>query len=134
MDRRQFIIEAGKAFSVVAGAIYVVGCDTNSYGENNSNNGNNGGNQIVTLSAVSTVVAGHSHSAAIPLDDLDSATGKSYQSSSSDAHVHTVTLSATQLGTISAGTSVTVGSSSSVGHSHQFTFSLTNNDKIDPPY
>ncbi len=134
MNRRRFIIEAGKAFPVVAGAIYVVGCDTNSDGENNSNTGNNGGNQIMTLSAVSTIVAGHSHSASIPIADLDSATAKNYQSSNSDQHVHTVTLSATQLGTISTGTSVTVGSSSSVGHTHQFTFSLTNNDLTDIGY
>jgi len=134
MNRRRFIIEAGKAFPVVAGAIYLVGCDTNSDGENNSNTGNNGGNQSMTVSAVSTIVAGHSHSASVPIGDLDSATAKSYQSSNSDQHVHTVTLSATQLGTISTGTSVTVGSSSSVGHTHQFTFSLTNNDLTDIGY
>jgi len=124
MDRRRFIIEAGKAFPIVAGAIYVVGCDANSDG----NNGNDGGDQTMTLSAVSTLVAGHSHSATIPISDLDSAARKSYQSSSADSHTHTVSLSVSQLGIISSGSSVTVTSSNSVGHAHQFTFSLTPGD------
>ena len=128
MNRRRFIIEAGKAFPIVAGAVYVVGCDSNSDGTNNANNENNGGSQIMTFSAVSTVVAGHSHSATIPVTDLNSATGKSYQSSNSDAHIHTVTLSSSQLETIGSGTSVTVGSSDSGGHTHQFTFSYTRID------
>ena len=131
MNRRRFIIEAGKAFPIVAGAVYVVGCDSNSDGKNNANNENNGGSQIMTLSAVSTVVAGHSHSATIPITDLNSATEKSYQSSNSDAHIHTVTLSASQLETVGSGTSVTVGSSDSGGHTHQFTFSYTNIDTTD---
>ncbi len=131
MNRRRFIIEAGKAFPIVAGAIYVVGCDSSSDGNNISNNGNDGGDQLMTLSAVSTHVAGHSHSATIPLSDLDSAAQKSYQSSNADSHTHTVTLSVSQLGIISAGSPVTVLSSNSGGHSHEFTFSLTPGDMTD---
>ena len=131
MNRRRFIIEAGKAFPIVTGAVYIVGCDTNSDAENNPTNRNNGGGQTMTLTAVSTVVAGHSHSTTIPIDDLDSATEKSYQSSNSDAHVHSVTLSVSQLRAISTGSSVTVSSSNSAGHIHQFTFSFTTNDTTD---
>ncbi len=131
MKRRRFIIEAGKAFPIVFGAVYVVGCDSNSDGNNNSNDGNGGGDQIMTLSAVSTHVAGHSHSTTIPLSDLNSAARKSYQSSNADSHTHTVSLSASQLGIISAGSPVTVLSSNSVGHAHEFTFSLTSGDMTD---
>ena len=131
MNRRRFIIKAGKAFPIVAGAVYVVGCDSNSDGNNISSNGDDGGDQIMTLSAVSTFVDGHSHSATIPLSDLDSAARKSYQSSSADSHTHTVTLSASQLGIIGGGSSVTVLSSNSGGHAHEFTFSLTPGDMTD---
>jgi len=131
MNRRRFIIEAGKAFPIIAGAVYVVGCDSNSDGNNISSNGNDGGDQIMTLSAVSTFVDGHSHSATIPLSDLDSAARKSYQSSNADSHTHTVSLSVSQLGVISSGSSVTVTSTNSGGHVHQFTFSLTPDDMTD---
>ena len=131
MNRRRFFIEAGKAFSVVAGAVYIVGCDSNSDSEINSKPRNTSGNQTMTLTAVSTVVAGHSHSTIIPLSDLDVATEISYQSSNSSAHTHDVTLSASQLRTISAGNSVTVVSSNSNGHIHQFTFSFGENDPTD---
>lgn len=129
MNRRRFIIEAGKAFPIVAGAFYIVGCDSNTDGATSSKTGNNSSTQFLTLNAVSTVVAGHSHSAAIPIGDLNSATGKSYESSSSNSHKHMVSLSAAQLGTISTGTAVTVVSSNFTGHAHQFTFSLSDNDE-----
>ena len=125
MNRRRFIIKAGKAFPIVAGAIYIVGCDSNDSNDADTgeNNGNNGG-PPTTLSVVSSTDAGHSHSAAIPINDFSSSSAKSYQSSDSGGHIHSVTLSATQLATIGSGGIITVGSTNSGGHTHQFTFEL----------
>lgn len=126
MNRRRFIIQAGKAFPIVAGAVYVVGCDSNDPDNSDSgnNNGNNGG-QPTTLRVVSTVDAGHSHSAEVPLSDFNSASNKSYQTSNSGGHVHSVTLSVAQLTTIGGGGIVTVTSTDSGGHTHGFTFELS---------
>jgi len=126
MNRRNFIIKAGKAFPVIAGAVYIVGCDSNDSNDSGSgnNNGNNGG-QPTTLRVFSTTSAGHSHSADLPLADVDSVSSKSYQSSNSGGHIHSVTLSVAQLTTIGGGGIVTVTSTDSGGHTHGFTFELT---------
>ena len=123
MDRRKFIIKAGQAFPVVAGALYVVGCD--SYSDDGSGNGNgngNGGNGTMTIVANSTVNSGHSHRIEFPEGDLTSSSAKSYRSTSSGGHTHSVVLSQAQLTTIEGGGSVTVTSSNDSGHTHQFTF------------
>ncbi|HUF10160.1 MAG TPA: hypothetical protein VMO47_12610 [Rhodothermales bacterium] len=120
MDRRTFIIKAGQAFPVVAGAVYVIGCDSDSGGDGN---GNGNGTTIV---AISTVDAGHSHRVEFPESDLASSSARTYNSSSSGGHTHSVVLSEAQLDTIENGGSVTVTSSDSGGHTHQFTFSRSN--------
>ena len=121
MNRRHFIIKAGTAFPVLAGAVYLVGCDSAS--SDDGNNNNNGSPQI--LSVGSSFDSGHSHSAEIPLTDLDSTASKTYDTSNSSGHLHMVTLSASQLETIKTGGSVTAQSTNNSGHSHQFSFKLT---------
>lgn len=121
MDRRTFIIKAGQAFPVVAGAVYVIGCDSDS-----TDDGNGNGNGSTTIVAISTVDAGHSHRVEFPEGDLSSSSAKTYQSSSSGGHTHSVVLSEAQLNTIEGGGSVTVTSSNSDGHTHQFTFTRSN--------
>jgi len=118
MDRRTFIIKAGQAFPVVAGAVYVIGCDSDSGGDGNGNG--------TTIVSISTVDAGHSHRVEFPEADLSSPSARTYQSSSSESHTHSVVLSEAQLTTIEGGGSVTVTSSDSGGHTHQFTFSRSN--------
>ena len=130
MDRRRFIIKAGQAFPVFAGAIYLVGCDSNSSNSDNSggnnNGGNNGGNnQPMFLTAVSTVTDGHSHSAQIPVADFGSVSNKTYNASSSDGHIHMVTLSTSHLASLGTGGVVIVTSTNDFGHTHRFTFQLT---------
>jgi len=120
MNRRRFIIEAGKAFPVMAGAIYLVGCDSTSSESDNPGNGNP---QYLTVS--STTNSGHSHTLSLPLSDLESTSAKTYDSSNSGGHIHMVTLSSDQLGTISGGSAVTVTSTNDAGHTHQFTFQLS---------
>ncbi|GMQ80599.1 MAG: hypothetical protein BMS9Abin05_0027 [Rhodothermia bacterium] len=126
MDRRRFIIKAGQAFPVFAGAVYLVGCDSNSDNTGGNNNGgNNGGNnQPTILTATSTVVAGHSHSAQIPTADFASASNETYDTSNSGGHIHMVTLSAAQLASLGSGGVVTVTSTNNSGHTHRFTFQL----------
>ena len=127
MDRRRFIIKAGQAFPVFAGAVYLVGCDSNSIDSDDSggNNNNGGNNQPTFITAVSTVEDGHSHSAQIPIADFALAANRTYNASNSDGHFHMVTLSASQLASLGTGSAVTVTSTSDFAHTHRFTFQLT---------
>ena len=112
VDRRTFVIEAGKAFPVVLGALYVVGC---------GNSGPTNPSTIADVSSTSTVVNAHTHSANVPASDQLHPADATYTSSSSLSHVHMVTLSANQLSTIASGGSVTVTSTSSTvtgNHAH----------------
>ena len=117
MNRRHFIIRAGKSFPVIAGALYVVGCDSDS-----NDGGNNNPPAGMSISVTSSAASGHTHNADVPEADLNSTSSRSYSSSDSNGHQHTVTLSAAQLNSIENGASVTVTSSNISGHTHQFTF------------
>ena len=115
MDRRTFVIEAGKAFPVVIGALYIVGCDNSSTAPS----------AYAAVSATSTTVNAHNHDANIPASDQQKPVDTTYTSSSTLNHTHMVTLTASQLSSLGAGGSVTVTSTSSTvtgNHSHDFTF------------
>ena len=116
MDRRTFVIEAGKAFPVIAGAVYLIGCGNSSPTNPSS---------VADVSSTSTIVNAHSHSANVPASDQLHPVDATYTSSSSSNHVHMVTLTASQLSTIASGGSVTVTSTASTvtgNHQHDFTF------------
>ena len=117
MNRRTFFIEAGKTFPVVAGAIYLLSCDGDSDGSDGSMNGNE-----MVIVAQSTVSAGHTHTAEVPLSDLESTVAIDYTSSFSGGHTHRVTLTDNDFAALRAGGEVTVRSTTSSGHSHDFTF------------
>src|SRR5262245_60415558 len=115
MERRTFVIEAGKAFPVVVGALYLIGCHSNSTSPS----------AVADVTSNSTVVNSHSHSANVPASDQLHPADKTYTSSNSSNHVHMVSLTAAQLSSIASGGSVTVTSTvSSVtgSHTHDFTF------------
>ena len=122
MNRRTFVIEAGKAFSIIIGALYAVGCDNSSTAPS----------AYTAVSATSTTVNGHTHDVIIPASDQhqQTAADMTYTSSapapsSTPNHTHIVTLTASQLSSLGLGGSVTVTSTvSSVtgNHSHDFTF------------
>lgn len=117
MDRRTFVIEAGKAFPVIAGALYVIGCGGSSSPTSPSG--------VADVLSTSTVVNAHSHTAGVPASDQLHPADTTYTSSSSSSHVHTVILTASQLSTIAAGGSATVTSTASTvtgNHQHDFTF------------
>ena len=116
IDRRTFVIEAGKAFPIVLGALYVIGC---------GDSGPTNPSTVADVSSTSTVVNAHSHSANVPASDQLHPADTTYTSSSSLSHVHMVTLTANQLSTIASGGSVTVTSTVSTvtgTHTHDFTF------------
>ena len=110
-QRRVFLIQAGKAFPVVAGVLYLIGCDE---AFNPS--------AVADLSSVSTVVLGHSHTINVPAADQLHPATTTYTSSNVGAHVHMVTLTEDQLRTLAKGGSVTVTSTNSGTHTHDFTF------------
>ncbi len=116
MDRRTFVIEAGKAFPVIVGSLYVIGCGSNSPTTPSS---------VADVTSTSTVVNSHTHNANVPASDQLHPTDTTYTSSSSANHVHMVTLTASQISTIASGGSVTVTSTVSTvtgSHQHDFTF------------
>jgi len=116
MERRVFIIEAGKAFPVVVGAAYLIRCGGDS---GTSPSG------VADVQAASTVVNGHTHTVNVPASDQLHPANTTYTSSTDSGHNHMVTLSAGQLQTIASGGSVTVTSTTSTvtgRHSHAFTF------------
>jgi len=115
MHRRVFVIEAGKAFPVVAGALYLIGCGGSSTSPS----------AVADVQSTSTIANSHTHTANVPAADQMHPADKTYTSSSDDAHTHMVTLTASQLSTIASGGSVTVTSTSSAvtgSHTHDFTF------------
>lgn len=60
----------------------------------------------------------HGHSLSIPRADLDSTVSRSYSILGTAGHDHTITLSATQLSQLKAGTAVTVTSTTDSAHDH----------------
>jgi len=115
MDRRVFIIRAGQAFPVVAGALYLIGCGSSTTSPSG----------VADVSSTSTNVNSHTHSVNVSASDQMHPAITSYTSSTDSAHNHMVTLSVSQLTTIASGGSVTVTSTSSTvtgNHTHDFTF------------
>jgi len=115
MDRRVFVIQAGKAFPVVAGALYLIACGDSPTSPS----------AVADVSSTSTNVNAHTHSANVPSSDQLHPANASYTSSTDSGHNHIVTLTASQLSNIAGGGSVTVTSTSSSvtgNHTHDFTF------------
>src|SRR4030095_874178 len=115
MERRTFVIEAGKAFPAVIGALYVIGCGDSSTAPS----------AYASVQATSTVVNAHSHTANVPASDQQKPADASYASSTALDHTHMVTLTASQLSNLGLGGSVTVTSMVSTvtgSHSPDFTF------------
>jgi hypothetical protein len=69
----------------------------------------------------------HSHTLMIPASDLDAATDQTINTGVTDGHMHMVTLTVANLGTLKGGGQVTVTSTSAgtPAHMHMFTVSCT---------
>jgi len=61
MERRVFVIQAGTAFPVVAGALYLIGCGHSSTSPS----------AVADISSTSTLDNGHSHSVNVPAYEGD---------------------------------------------------------------
>ena len=115
MQRRVFVIQAGKAFPVVAGALYLIGCGSSTTTPS----------AVAQISSTSTVINSHSHVVGVPASDQLHPANTTYTSSTSSAHEHMVTLTASQLSSLASGGSVTVTSTVSTvtgTHQHDFAF------------
>jgi len=114
LKRRVFLVQAGKAFPVVAGALYLIGCDEST-----------GPSAVADIFSTSNNVNSHTHSVNVPASDQLHPDMVMYTSSNELAHVHLVALSANQLSTLASGGSVTVNSTISNvtgDHRHEFRF------------
>ena len=115
MNRRVFILEAGKAIPIVVGAIYLVGCGNSSTSPS----------ATADVQATSTVSNAHSHTANVPASDQQKAVATTYTTSNVQAHEHTVVMTGAQLSSLAGGGSVTVTTSASTVtgvHTHDFVF------------
>jgi len=114
MERRVFVIQAGKAFPVVAGVLYLIGCSSSTSPSGTAD-----------ILSTSTVVNSHTHTANVPASNQLHPADTTYTSSTDSAHTHMVTLTANQLSTLASGGSVTVTSTFNTvtgTHTHEFTF------------
>jgi hypothetical protein len=115
MERRAFVIQAGRALPVIIGALYLIDCGSSPTSPS----------AVADVVSTSTLVNGHSHTANVPASDQQHPANTTYASSTSSAHDHMVTLTANQLSTIAAGGSITLTSTVSTvtgTHQHDFTF------------
>ena len=99
-----------------AAALYITGCGSSSPASPSS---------AADISATSTVVNGHRHTVNVPASDQTHPADTTYTTSSTLNHVHSVTLTASQLATLASGGTVTVTSTMSTvtgNHQHDFTF------------
>ena len=124
IDRRQFIMVAGRAIPITIGVPYLVACgsttEPNADPDDNPNNNPNNNNTVIT--SISSVDAGHSHSASVPEADVASTQERSYGATSASGHVHTVVFTAADFETLRTAGQVVILSSSNSGHTHSFTF------------
>ena len=114
MNRRTFVIEAGQAFPVIIGALYLVGCGSST-----------SPSAVADVTSISPTVNGHTHAANVPASDQLHPSDTTYTSSTTMNHVHMVTLTAGELSTLASGGSVPVTSTASSvtgNHQHEFTF------------
>lgn len=75
--------------------------------------------------AAAGITANHGHALSFQKTDLDSMTDKTYSIAGSAGHVHTITLTTTQLAQLKAGSMVTVTSTVTDAHSHDVTVSCS---------
>ena len=76
MERRTFVIEGGKAFPVVIGALCLIGCGSS--GSSPST--------VADVTSTSTTVNGHTHSVNVPASDQLHSTATTYTSTTSLSH------------------------------------------------
>ena len=114
VERRTFLVRAGKAFPVVVAALYLIDCG-----------GPTAPSSVADVASDSTVVNGHSHTVNVSASDQLHPASTTYTSSTASAHTHMVSLTADQLSTIASGGSITISSTASTvtgNHRHDFTF------------
>lgn len=119
MKRKTFIQKTTAGFLIGIPAVALLGCsssDDDNGGtpgpEPTANCLENGTNSSVGASA------GHTHDLSVPRADVVTGAEKTYTLSEADAHIHTVTISASQFASLQANNSISAVSTSDNGHSH----------------
>lgn len=121
MERRTFLIRGGQVLLTVPVGWAIADCGSGTtYGTPTTPATTNG------LQFTSSVVNGHSHGFNIDMQDISQppAAGISGDTTTAQAHVHTVSLSQAELVQIQGGQVVSKDTSAAIGHVHTFQFSL----------
>ena len=79
MNRRVLVIQAGKAFPIVAGALYLIDCGSST-----------SPSEVADISSTSTVVNSHTHTINVPSSNQLHPADTTYTSSTDAAHAHMV--------------------------------------------
>lgn len=110
MDRREVILKFGGLLLVLPAARVLMAC------------GGSDGTQALTF--ISSNDLGHTHTVALQMTDLTAPppAGVNETTSFNTNHTHQVALTAAELDSIQAGTTVTKTTSTDDGHSHTFAF------------
>ena len=114
MRRRTFVIEAGRAFPVIAGALYLIRCGSAT-----------SPSAVADVQSTSSVANGHTHTVNVSASDQLHAKDTTYTSSSTSGHTHMVTFTATDFANLRAGMNAievsTPPTGSQTGHTHTVT-------------
>ena len=141
-SRREFLTEVGRVAIVLpAGWAFVSSGCGESYGDDSPQQQvacTGAGRVTVNATAItvsSTCVGDHLHAVRVLLADLSAPPtgGLSVESSTAEAHAHSIALTEAQLGAIEGGSTVSVDSTVANGHSHVFAIKKTPQAGVDPP-
>ena len=130
MHRRQFTSEA--ALAVLGGTVITIsGCKGGASPTSNTPPSNSPGGGAPPQDETAGISDNHGHLAVIRSAEFVAGNAISLDIRGSADHPHTVTLTATELSSIRAGTRVQKGCSVGLGHTHNVTFNPTNPNDPD---
>ena len=128
-SRRDFLWKLGGLLVIVPVGVSVAGCSSSDDDDDGDCAMANTVVSTATTLTVTSVCNQHTHDYSIAVADLTSppATGEAGMTTpyADDGHVHTVTLSMSDLASIQSGSTVMSTTSTDVGHNHVFMFRKT---------
>lgn len=125
MDRKEFIVKTSAGLIIGIPVVSLIGCSSS---DDSIDDGPKPGpdpdpdpqGNCLENGTDTTISANHGHDLTVSKEDVDAAIEKTYTltEASTDSHVHSVTITASQFSTLKANNDITVTSSSNSGHSH----------------
>ena len=120
MDRKTFIKTTIGALTIAIPAYALISC---SGSDDSGSNDPTGGdpNCLENGARASSITSNHGHSLTVSREDVEAGLEKTYSIEGSAGHVHNVTVTAANFGSLQNNGSVNLDSTSGNGHSHSVT-------------